>query len=105
MRSHGQFVDERETYEPDVVPNRIPNQQLRQIRGPYLTEVDPIHLIHRLRAMVRPPIHRVQRGGEEPGRPPVGVNVVPSPVDLVRDVGVRLAVSPIPCGRKDLGGD
>ena len=103
--SHCQFIDKRETYEPDVVSDRIIDQQRRQIRRPHLPEVDPIHLVHCVRAKLRPPIHRVQRSREEPGCPPVGSNVVPDPIHLVRVVGIRLAVPPIPCGRKDLGGD
>ena len=86
--SHCQFVDKRETYEPDVVSDRIFDQQARQIRGPHLSKVDPVHLIHRVRAKLRPPIHRVQRSREEPGRPPVGFNIVPDPVYLVRVVGI-----------------
>lgn len=102
MDSHLQFITERETYEPDVVSDRISDQQPRQICRPHLSEVNPVHLIHRAWAELRPPIHGVQGGREEPGRPPVGSNVVPGPVDLVRVVRVRLAVPPIPCGGKDL---
>lgn len=104
--SHCQFIDKWETYEPDVVSNRIFDQQPCQIRGPHLSEVDPVHLtIHRVWTKLRPPIHRVQRSREEPGRPPVGFNVVPDPIHLVCVVRIRLAVPPIPCSCKDLGGD
>jgi len=87
------------------VSDRILDQQSRQIRSPHLSQVDPIRLIHSVGAKLRPSIHRVQRGREEPGRPPVGPNIVPDSIDLIRGVRVRFAVPPIPCGHEDLRGD